>query len=283
MIKILIILILALPILFAQENIFWQDLNQVFQKNIQTNDTDFKPSISRIRKLFYDGTLWNLFISAAQSYAKPTDEISLAFQKKYVSGVNIVGQVEDFAHTLGALDAYLHPQNNREMLLEDSEPITLANYDWCSWLGDLASALAMGYKQNTSMEIAFQRYASDADLRGNIAAFHLYKLSLPYSQQSYQFPIIEICQQHYNEWHNFAARQHILLEYFQSLGLVWDVENAQFTQISQQNFIKNNLTTLKSAAWAYYYANSRVTFKDQDAETILKLFLNRLSVFYLNP
>lgn len=284
-----IIILLCLGMVWADEVQFLQDLTNVYTQNIQTSDTDCRPPISRIRKLFYDGTTWNLLIPEAQKYQRPTDAISLDFKKNYQSAVIIHNQAEDFAHVLGAWDGYMYSPVTQEIpnldaweqywnTMATQDTPTRSSPDLCSWLGDLGSALAQAYKQQISMQKAFSLYASDSDLRANLAAFHLWKMSQPYMKETYKFPIANLVTQHYQDWHFMPDRQKFLAEYFATMQLVWEGEH--FTQQSRQNFLAKYLSGIKIAAWAYYYSGQRVSFSDADAQTILNLYLDRLEVFY---
>ena len=176
---------LVTSVVFAGENSLWQDLQQVFQINVQTKDQDFRPSISRIRKLFYDGFRWNMLIPEASGYTKPTDALSLSFKRKYQGDILIEGQREDFKHMLAVLDAYLHPVTVNFGIGNHKQPY--ANYDLASWLGDIASALVEAYKQQIPLETALARYASYEDMKANIAGYHISLLAKAYTTT----PIVE--------------------------------------------------------------------------------------------
>ncbi len=271
--KILLVCIILLSWAIADENVFWSDLEKVYLQNVQITDTNCKPAISRIRKLFYDGFRWDLLIPDAKKYIKPNDPISLDFQKKYKGEIIILGQPEDFKHALAGLDSYFHPSRATGEVRETS-----GNSDLCTWLGDIASALAEAYKQQIPVDRAFQLYAGDVDLRANIAAFHICALSAPYGTETYKFPIVEICRGYYQSWHDPNSRAKLIQEYSSKLGLVMQA-NGQFTAASRSQFCQANLGTLKSVALVYYYT-SRVVFSDADANRVLNLFLDRLEYFY---
>lgn len=268
--KILLLCFFCLNMLWADEIQFFQDMYNVHLQNVQISDSDCRPAISRIRKLFYDGTTWNLLIPEAEKYQRPTDTLSLDFKKKYQNGIAIQGQTEDFAHVLAVWDGYMYSTDR-------SSP------EMCSWLGDLGSALATAYKQHLTLQQAFGQYASDPDLRANLAGYHLHKISQPYIHETYKFPIVDLVTQHYQIWHYMPERQTLLLQYFASVQLVW--EEQHFTTQSRLNFIKQYTPGLKMAALAYYYAGStqeqRIIFSDADAQIILDLYLSRLEMFFL--
>ncbi|NUM36703.1 MAG: hypothetical protein HUU50_19345 [Candidatus Brocadiae bacterium] len=268
---------------FCDENAFWMDLESVYTTNISLNDSDCRPSVSRVRKLFYDGNLWNTVIPDAKDYKKPQDAVSVAFQKKYAGDVLVSGAKEDIKHALAALDSYFHPKsvfgrdgNGREGIM---------NYDLCSWLGDIASALAESHKQNIALEKAFVAYANTLDLKANIAAFRISKLAAPYIQETYKFPISDLFRTHYYSWHNLSERQKFLNEYFASMGLVIEKNSQgiwQFTQASCQDFLKNYTGKVKMAAYAFYFSreDERFPFNDTECQSVLKLFLAEMQKFY---
>lgn len=258
----------------ADENMFWMDLEKVYTTNVDLSDTTCKPAISKIRKLFYDGKLWDMMIPDAKEYAKPQDAVSLAFQRKYAGDVLILTEKEDVKHMLGGLDSYFRPKAALGEIM---------NYDICSWLGDIASALNASHKQNIPLEKAFAAYASIQDLKANIAAFRIAKLALPYIQETYKFPVVEICRNHYYSWHNLVERQKFLQEYFASMGLAM-AQNSQgvweFTATSRQNFLKKYTGQVKTTATAFYFAGSRFPFSDSECQTTLNLFLAEMQKFY---
>ena len=269
---------------FSDENAFWMDMEKVYTTNIAVSDTSCKPPISRIRKLFYDGTLWDTVIPDAKEYKKPQDAVSIAFQKKYSGDVLVFGEKEDIKHMLAGLDSYFHA---KFVLGREAESTRegMMNYELCTWLGDIASALAESHKQNIHLEKAFAAYANTLDLKANIAAFHISKLAIPYLQETYKFPLVELCRNHYYSWHNLAERQKFLEEYFATMGLsieqntqgVW-----QFTQTSGQNFLKDYTGKVKTLAYAFYFSrdDSRFPFKDTECQAVLNLFLVEMQKFY---
>lgn len=289
-ILLLLLSVCLLCLVQADELTFWQDLGKTYTTNVATDDTTGKPPISRMRKLFYDGTKWDMVIPDAEGYQKPQDAVSLDFQKKYAGSVVLSGACEDFKHMLAGLDSYLHPSSVGLRVAQmdeipEQERGSLMNYDMCSWLGDIASALAESEKQSLPLEKAFANYAGYEDLKANIAAFHIGKLAQPFLKETYKFPIVEICQKHYQGWHNMAERQQFLLAYFTSFGLVIE-QNQQgqwkFTDASRKQFFSEYTGKLKLVAYAYYMSGSRERFIFTDAKCVatLTLFLNELEKFY---
>lgn len=272
---------------FCDENTLWLDLEKVYTTNISLNDTDCRPSVSRIRKLFYDGTLWDTVIPDAKEYKKPQDAVSLAFQKKYAGEILIFAEKEDIKHMLAGLDSYFHAKTVFGREIVDCEEISsregMMNYDLCTWLGDIASALAISKKQSIPLEKAFAAYANTLDLKANIAAFRIARLAAPYMKETYKFPLVELCRTHYYNWHNLQERQKFLQEYFSSLGLIIQQDGQgqwQFTQASQQNFLKNYTGKVKTAALAFYFSGSRFIFSDSECQATLNLFLAEMQKFY---
>ena len=223
---------------------------------------------------------WNILIPGAAAYKKPQDEVSLDFQKKYRGSALIYGEQEDIKHMLAGLDSYLHPVTlpfARDLCPEEQlRRQASANYDLATWLGDAASALAESYKQHISLPEAFKRYANYQDIKANIAAFNICRLCVALRT----FPIGEILQTHYQNWHNLEARRALLRLYFSSLGLSPEKQGQtwQFTEASRQKFHDAYIGKLKLAAYAYYFSNysknaSRIFFKTKDCITILDLLL----------
>lgn len=271
----------------AQEEVFWADLEKVYLTNVTNEDVSPKPALSKIRKLFYDGTLWDMVIPDAKDFKKPQDAISLAFQKSYAGYATILGESEDVKHMLGALNAYLYPKPafGRDIAPHAIEyaRASIMNYDLCSWLGDLASALAESHKQHISLEKAFAAYANTQDLKANIAAWHIQKLATPYLTESYKFPIIEVCRAHYVAWHQPIAKQELLRQYFASLGLTITQEGQtwKFSDAQKQIFYNTYMGQLKTAATAYYFSREdRFPFQDAECVTTLGLFLGEMEKFY---
>mgnify|MGYP006293282129 CR=1 FL=1 len=278
--KILLIFLISISILNAYGDQFWSDLEQVYLNNVKNQDKDCKASISRIRKLFYDGKSWNVLIPDAKKYEKPTDAISVQFKKNYGRTILIKGKNEDFKHLLAGLDSYLHPKKINVVFQK------IFNTDLCTWLGDTASALAEAYKQNIPLEKAFSNYANQTDLRANIGAYNIARLAKNYINNTYEFPIVQICQQHYDEWNNLAQRQKFLKQYFSSFKLEI-LKNSfgkwEFTKQSRKVFIKEYLGKIKIAAYAYYLSNhKKIVFKDKDCKTIFLIFLSKMEEFYNN-
>jgi outer membrane protein OmpA-like peptidoglycan-associated protein len=151
-----------------------------------TAASDTRTALSVLRQIYYGSAawsasrnpVWNMVITN-QPWAPGTDPTA-ALHPPLMSALQHSQVVEgtDIGHILTGIDAMLTPQNVTITKGPFGLQTNLANEEWATWAGDVGSAAAewaldafLTKPNNANLDPFFHRFASDADLIGDIDSF----------------------------------------------------------------------------------------------------------------
>ena len=153
-----------------------------------TAASDTRTALSLLRQIYYGSAawsashdpVWNMVITN-QPWAPGADPTT-ALNPPLMSALqhSQVVQGTDIGHILTGMDAMLAPRNVTITKGSFGLQTNLVNEEWATWAGDVGSAAAewaldsyLTKPNNANLDPFFHRFASDADLIGDIDSFAL--------------------------------------------------------------------------------------------------------------
>ena len=146
---------------------------------------DVRTALSVLRQIYYGNAAWSSSRNRVWNDVIPTrpwdpnNNPESALHAPLMAALRASQVVEgtDVGHLLTGIEAMLDPRDVAVSLGPAQFQTSLVNEEWATWAGDVGSAAAEwsldAWATGTPGDagVFFSRFASDADLRGNVAAF----------------------------------------------------------------------------------------------------------------
>ena len=152
-----------------------------------TSASDTPRFISVLRQIYYGNSSWSLSRNRVWHDVIPNRPWSAGDDPTVRLGAHLFAALQasnvventDIGHVLTGIDAMLNPQEVGLTFGRVTYVTGLANEEWATWAGDVGSAAAEWALESlyagseADLNELFRRFASDADLRGDIDSFSM--------------------------------------------------------------------------------------------------------------